>query len=55
MTDHKVDISATTQKPQLPIRRSKSTISMRSNRMNPEFLQQLNNDSLETDENATET
>ena len=55
MTDHKVDISATTQKPHLPIRRSKSTISMRSNRMNPEFLQQLNNDSMETDENATET
>ena len=55
MTDHKIDISATTQKPHLPIRRSKSTISMRSNRMNPEFLQQLNNDSLETDENATET
>ena len=55
MTDHKVDISATTQKPHLPIRRSKSTISMRSNRVNPEFLQQLNNDSMETDENATET
>ena len=55
MTDPKVDISATTQKPHLPIRLSKSTISMRSNRMNPEFLQQLNNDSMETDENATET
>ena len=55
MTDHKVDISATTQKPHLPIRRSKSTISMRSNRVNPEFLQQLNNDSMETDQNATET
>ena len=55
MTDHKVDIPATTQKSNLPIRRSKSTISMRSNRMNPEFLQQLNNDSMETDENATET
>ena len=49
MTDHKGDISATTQKPHLPIRRSKWTISMRSNRMNPEFLQQLNNDSMETD------
>ena len=55
MTDHKADISATTQKPHLPIRQSKSTISMRSNRTNPEFLQQLNNDSMETDENATET
>ena len=44
MTDHKVDISATTQKPHFPIRRSKSTISMRSNRVNPELLQQLNND-----------
>ena len=55
MTDHEVDISATTQKPHLPIRRSKSTISMRSNRVNPEFLQQLNSDSMETDQNATET
>ena len=55
MTDHKVDIVATTQKSNLPIRRSKLTISMRSNRMTPEFLQQLNNDSMETDENATET
>ena len=55
MTDHKFDISATPQKPHLPIRRSKLTISRRSNRANPEFLQQLNNDSMETDENATET
>ena len=54
MTYHKDDVSATTQKPHLPIRRTKSTISMRSNRVNPEFLQ-LNNDSMETDENATET
>ena len=54
-TDHKVDISATAQKPHLPIRRNKSTISTRSNRVNPEFLQELNNDSMETVENATET
>ena len=55
MTDQKTDTSATIQKPHLPIRRSKSTISMRSNRVNHEFLQQLSNDSIETYENATET
>ena len=46
MTDQKADISATIQKPHLPIRRSISTISMRSNRVNHEFLQQLSNDSI---------
>ena len=54
-TDHKIDISATTQKPNLPIKRTKSTISMRSNRVNPAFLQQINNDSMETDKSATKT
>ena len=55
MTDHKTDVCATTQKRHLSIRRSKLTIFMRSNRVSPELLQQLNNDSMETDKNATET
>ena len=41
ITDHKVDICATTQKPHLPIRRSKSTISMRSNPVIPNFFSNL--------------
>ena len=54
-TGPRVDLPATKQKPHLLIRRTKSTFSMSSNQMNPEFLQQLNNDSMETEENATET
>ena len=53
-TEHKVDISATKQKLHSPIRRTKFTISMRSNQVKPDFFQQLN-DSVETDKNATET
>ena len=51
--EHKVDISETTRKPHSPIKRTKSTISMRSHQVDPEFLQQFNNYSIETDENAT--